>query len=222
MRMRRRAHTDERLLVKNDYFISTNDDEENTVLLAEEKAYLNLKEIFGNDNPIYLEVGCGQGYFACETAKRNPDVNVLALERISSVILSGVERASEEKIDNVRFLRAKAELLPRYLRDGSVKVIFLNFSTPLPKKGYAKQRLTSERFLKIYHSLLTTDGKIHQKTDDEAFFDFSIEQFENCGFKIINLTRNLHANGEVGILTEYERKFVNKSMPIYALTAEKE
>lgn len=221
MRMRRRAHTDERLLLNSAYLITTDDDEENTVLLAEEKAYLNLSEIFGNDNPVYLEVGCGQGYFACETAKRNPEINVLALERISSVILSGVERASRENITNVKFLRAKAELLPRYLKNETIKEIYLNFSTPLPKKGYAKQRLTSERFLNIYRSLLTTDGKIHQKTDDEAFFDFSIEQFETNGFEILFYSRNLHENGEVGILTEYERKFVNKSMPIYALTAKK-
>lgn len=219
MRMRRRANASDRLTALDDFFIQTFDDDANTLELANEKEYLDFYELFGNENPVYLEIGCGQGYFACETAKANPDVNFIGVERISNVILSGAESAKAQNIRNVKFLRTKAELLPRYFPDNSVESIFLNFSTPLPKKGYTKQRLTHSRFLQIYKNVLVCGGSIHQKTDDKDFFEFSLNELVENGFDIVGATENLHEHGPVGILTEYERKFVSKKLPIFALTA---
>ena len=219
MRMRRRSNASDRLAALNDCFIQTFDDDANALELVNDKAYLDFHKLFGNNNPVYLEIGCGQGYFACETAKSNPDINIIAVERISNVILSGAESAKAQNIPNIIFLRTKAELLPRYFPDDSVEAIFLNFSTPLPKKGYTKQRLTHSRFLRIYKNILVDGGLIKQKTDDKNFFEFSLNEFIENGFDILFHTDNLHENGTVGILTEYERKFVSQSLPIYALTA---
>ena len=99
--------------------------------------------------------------------------------------------------------------------------IFLNFSTPLPKQGYAKQRLTSERFLKIYQEILVENGEIEQKTDDRDFFEFSLESLKNNGFEIAEEIRDLHATDRENIVTEYENKFVSMGLPIYYLRARK-
>lgn len=221
MRMRFRSNMFERLDRCGKWFLPTDDFDRNVKEVLKEREYLDFSAIFGNDDPIYLEIGCGQGKFACETAKRNPQINVLAVERVSNVILTGVEEAFENKIENVRFMRAQAECLPKYIPNGSISGIYLNFSTPLPKKGYAKQRLTSDRFLQIYKEMLAPGGFLSQKTDDKDFYMFSLERMEANGFFIAEKTENLHENGEKGIVTEYERKFMDLGMPIYAIKAEK-
>ena len=217
--MRLRTNANERLSECGKWLIQTDDDERNVNEVSEEREPLDFGLIFGRKSPVFLEIGCGQGGFACKSALLNPENDYLGVERIGNVILSGAERAHKENIGNLRFLRAKAECLPKYIPPHSVSGIYLNFSTPLPKKGYAKQRLTSPRFIDIYSELLIENGFIRQKTDDRDFFEFSVEQFEACGFQITEKTENLHGNGEVGIVTEYEKKFISLGKPIYALTA---
>lgn len=223
MRMRLRTNAYERLASCGEWLLPTDpeDDLGNVLEAIKVKKYYDLSDVFGNENPVYLEIGCGQGKFACETAIADPKVNVIAVERIANVILTGVEYAFEKKIPNVRFMRSQAECLPKYLKDGSISGIYLNFSTPLPKKGYTKQRLTSTRFLRLYSSLLTEGGFISQKTDDGDFFRFSIEELKKNGFEIVEQTENLHQNGITGIVTEYEGKFISEGLPIYALKAVK-
>lgn len=221
MRMHFRTNAFGRLAACGDWFIPTDDFNRNVNDVLKERDFLKFPAIFGNNNPVYLEIGCGQGKFACETARRNPSINVLAVEKMSNVILTGVEEAAAEEIPNVRFMRAQAECLPKYIPSGSIEKIILNFSTPLPKKGYAKQRLTSDRFLSIYADLLGENGAIEQKTDDRDFYLFSVERLEANGFIVIERSENLHANGEVGIITEYERKFISLGLPIYRLKAVK-
>ena len=148
-----------------------------------------------------------------------PENDYLAVEKIGNVLLTGAENAFNENIRNLRFMRAKAECLTKYIPPHSVSGVYLNFSTPLPRQGYAKQRLTAPRFLDIYRELLVTGGFVSQKTDDRAFFEFSAEQFENNGFIITEKTDNLHKDGEKGVVTEYERKFIALNKPIYALKA---
>ena len=221
MRMRFRTNAFGRLAACGDWFIPTDDFNRNVNDVLKERDFLDFSAIFGNDHPVYLEVGCGQGKFACEKAKLEPNVNVLAVERMSNVILTGVESAASEKIPNVRFMRAQAECLPKYVPPRSIAGIYLNFSTPLPKQGYAKQRLTSDRFLSIYADLLQEGGFIEQKTDDRDFYLFSLERLEGNGFVIQEKSENLHERGEVGIITEYERKFLSLGLPIYYVRAEK-
>ncbi len=219
MRMRHRTNAFERLDACGKWFIQTYDDTRNVNDILKERAYLDFENLFGRNAPVFLEIGCGQGGFSCESALLFPDRNFLAVECIGNIILTGVERAVSENIGNVRFMRVKAECLPKYIPPHSVSGIYLNFSNPLPRKGYAKQRLTSPRFSDIYRLILSENGFVSQKTDDKEFFEYSAEQLENNGFVITEKNYDIHKNGEVGIITEYERKYISLGKPIYALTA---
>ncbi len=187
------------------------------------RALFCLEEVFGNRNPVELEVGCGNGGFILEKAKRNLNVNYLALEICSNVILTAMERANAEGVKNVRYLNIPAEILPCYLGEGSVRKIYLNFSTPLPEKSREKQRLTATRFLQIYRALLSDGGTIEQKTDSEPFFDYSLEQYAKNGFEVREVSRDLHRSAYAceNIVTEYERNFASKGLPIYRAVAVK-
>lgn len=185
------------------------------------RALLNYHAVFGNDNPVELEVGCGNGGFIRELAARERDKNFLCVELCDNVILTAMERIREAGIENVRFLNIPAEILRCYVPEGSIGKIYLNFSTPLPEKSREKQRLTAPRFLKIYDSLLKPCGEILQKTDSEEFFDYSLEEMRRFGFEIGRMTRDLH-NSEFArenIVTEYERNFLEQGKRICALTA---
>lgn len=187
---------------------------------VEQKEYFDYAQIFGNDNPVELEIGCGFGTFVCGIAKRNPSVNYIAVEKISNVVVSAAERVKEEGIQNVYFLNCPAEVLPKYIPDGSIDKLYLNFSTPLPKKGYAKQRLTHPRFLEEYKLLLKEGGVIMQKTDDRDFYLFSLESYKQCGFEILESCEDLTALADPeNIVTEYERKFINCGKNIYRIIA---
>ncbi|MCQ2462728.1 MAG: tRNA (guanosine(46)-N7)-methyltransferase TrmB [Clostridia bacterium] len=184
------------------------------------KNLFDFEKLFGNSNPVHMEVGCGKGGFVCEAAKRQPDVNFLAVERNISVITEACEKAIGQGLTNVRFVKATAEYLPRYIPEKSIERIYLNFSCPFPKPSYAKHRLTHEYFLNIYAPLMKTGAEIHQKTDNMHFFEFSIEQFTKCGFMLKNVSLDLHNSGfEGNIETEYEKRFVSLGQPIYRLEA---
>ena len=193
-------------------------------LLENYRNYLDLPALFGNHNPVYLELGCGCGGFCIEYARRNPNVNLLAVERMSNVILTALENAQKANLPNLRFLNIPVEVLQCYLKSGSVGRIFLNFSTPLPEKTRERQRLTSKRFLDIYKDLLPSGGEVWQKTDDMHFFEYSLEQFSANGFRLQNISLDLHKSpfAAENIVTEHERKFSDMGMPIYRLEAVKE
>lgn len=206
------------------------------LLLARGKPMQNLKQaaeeyrslidyhtVFGNDAPVCLEIGCGNGAFVSEIAKREPNVNFLAVELCSNVIITAAERLQQEGAKNVRFLNIPAEILPCYVPEGSIRTVYLNFSTPLPEKSRERQRLTSQRFLLIYHNLLKQGGKIIQKTDSEAFFDYSLEQYQKNGFSVGEVTRDLHHSewAEENIVTEYESRFLEQGKPIFRAVATK-
>ena len=185
------------------------------------RALIDFSKAFGNENPVALEIGCGKGGFVCALAKREKDVNFLALEKMSNVILTPMEEVAKQGIENIRFLNIRAECLPCYIPEKSLDAIYLNFSTPLPKLGYATQRLTHRNFLEVYKKLLKNGGRILQKTDDRDFFDFSPGEFEACGFALENVTYNLHENGnpDWNIVTEYEGKWVERGLPIHRVEA---
>ena len=185
------------------------------------RALIDFSAAFGNDYPVALEIGCGKGGFVIALAQENPNVNYLALEKMSNVILTPMEEVKKQGVTNVRFLNIRAECLPGYIPEGSLDCIYLNFSTPLPKLGYATQRLTHRNFLQVYKKLLKKGGRILQKTDDRDFFDFSLEEYKACGFELENVTYNLHENGnpEWNIVTEYEQKWVERGLPIHRVEA---
>ena len=185
------------------------------------RALIEYKAVFGNDNPVDLEIGCGKGGFVCELARRNPNRNYIALEMVSNVVISAMENAYKAGLSNVRFLNIRAECLPCYIPENSVENVYLNFSTPLPKLGYATQRLTHRNFLAMYETLLKAGGKVIQKTDDRPFFDFSLDEYRACGFELTELSFNLHENGnpDGNIVTEYEQKWVERGLPIHRVVA---
>ncbi len=188
------------------------------------RALVDFSAAFGEDRkdlPVALEIGCGKGGFVIALAKNQPEVNYLALEKMSNVILTPMEEVKKENIDNIRFLNIRAECIPCYIPEGSLDTIYLNFSTPLPKLGYASQRLTHRNFLTTYRKLLKKGGKIIQKTDDRDFFDFSLEEYKACGFRLEELTYHLHENGnpDWNIVTEYEAKWVERGLPIHRVVA---
>ncbi|MDE7076772.1 MAG: tRNA (guanosine(46)-N7)-methyltransferase TrmB, partial [Clostridia bacterium] len=131
-----------------------------------------------------------------------------------------VERAKAENLKNVHFINSAAEVLPRYIKEGTVDKIYLNFSNPLPKLGYAKQRLTHPRFLNMYRTLLKDGGEIVQKTDDGDFYRFSLESFTECGYEILEKCEDLASLADTeNIVTEHEKRFSDMGKNIYRIIA---
>lgn len=177
-------------------------------------------EIFGNDAPVHIEIGCGKGNFACGMAKKHPDVNFIAVERVSDVCCIALEKAKasadERENDNLRFLIGDARILGENIKPHSLDCVYLNFSDPWPKKGHAKRRLTHRSFLELYKNLLKKDGILRLKTDNAGLFDFSLEEFEAVGATVLWQTRDLHNSdrSEDNVMTEYEKNFSEKGFSI--------
>ena len=220
MRMRRKSNLETRLAACTNSLLFVEGEEFYQRSKEDRVSIFDIKEIFKNDNPLWLEIGCGKGQFALETAKLNPETNLIAVEKISNVILSACERAEVEKPLNCKFLNCSAENLPCFIPSNSVERIYLNFSCPYPKHTYKNRRLTYHRFLSIYKTLLTANGEIHLKTDNQGFFEFSIESLSANGFKIKNVSLDLHNSDFQGnVETEYEKLFSSQGKPIYRLEA---
>ena len=165
--------------------------------------------------PLYLEVGCGKGRFTAGLAERNPEALVVALEIVPEAIVVAMERCAH--LPNVYFIRAGADQLPQFFAPGEVDRIYLNFSDPWPSNRHAKRRLTHGNFLRRYREILRPGGQIHFKTDNQGLFDFSLTEFPRYGFALSEVTRDLHKDGPVGIMTDYEAKFHAQGLPIYRL-----
>lgn len=182
-----------------------------------------LDESFAQKGDLYLEIGCGKGTFACETAKRtlSEDVRLLAVEMNIDAMLMAMEKCASEGCVNLKFLNINAEKLPDVLPPGSVSRIYLNFSDPWPRNRDRHRRLTSEKFLQVYRQLLAPGGDIRFKTDNRGLFDFSVESFKQNGFDIAEITYDLHSSewNEGNIVTEYEQKWSEKGFPIHYLRA---
>lgn len=220
MRMRHKKNLQPRLDAVSDYLITVRNESLNFNDALQENHLLDMKELFGNDNPVYLEIGCGKGQFGCTFAQQNPDVNIICVEKVKNVIVLACETAQKTGLNNIKFINCAAEYLQSYLPANRFETIFLNFSCPYPKNSYASHRLTSERFLNIYKTLLKQGAPVCQKTDNMHFFEFSIESFSKNGYEISNVSLDLHnSNFEGNIITEYEERFSSQGYPIYRLEA---
>ena len=176
--------------------------------------------IFDANRPVHLEIGCGKGNFAVGMAKKYPDINFIAMERVSDVCCIALEKAmaakEERESDNLRFIIGDAKLLSEGVPEHSIDCIYLNFSDPWPKSGHAKRRLTHRGFLDIYKKLLKDGGLLRFKTDNVGLVDFSLEEFEEYGAEIVWQTRDLHASEKDAdnVMTEYEKNFSEKGFSI--------
>ena len=213
MRMRRKKHGAERIAACAE------------LLIAEPTTLAGIRPdgspLFPHAGELHLEIGCGKGDYAVGMAATHPQVNFIAMERVADVACLALEKAqaaSESRPnDNLRFLIGNAEHLGEWLTPGCLSRIYLNFSDPWPKAGYAKRRLTHRRFLSLYRGLLRPGGELWLKTDNEGLFDFSLEEFAAEGLDILYVSRDFHAAPEAAdnIMTEYERNFSAQGMPIY-------
>lgn len=163
---------------------------------------------------IRLEIGCGKGKFTVETAKAEPDILLIALEKVPDAMVMAMEYAVRENLHNVFFIDADAAVLPDLFAPDEIDLIYLNFCDPWPRNKTAKLRLTYRTFLGKYQIILKDGGQLHFKTDNRPLFDFSLEEFARCGLEVRNVTNDLHRDGIVGIMTGYEEKFHALGTPI--------
>ncbi|WEG13859.1 tRNA (guanosine(46)-N7)-methyltransferase TrmB [Pullulanibacillus sp. KACC 23026] len=178
------------------------------------------QKVFPVEQPLHIEVGMGKGQFITGMAKKHPDVNFIGMEFQGSVLVEALDKLLETPLENVRLLHNNAKDLAEYFAEGEVEVIYLNFSDPWPKKRHEKRRLTYSSFLETYKTLLSKEGHIELKTDNQGLFEYSLESFSDHGFIIRNVSLDLHGTGDLSIVkTEYEEKFSNKGQRIYRCEA---
>lgn len=173
--------------------------------------------VFGNDNPVHIEIGMGKGQFIMTLAEENPDINYIGIEKYSSVLVRAIEKQEEKDLPNLFFIRMDAENISDVFAAGEVGRIYLNFSDPWPKDRHAKRRLTSLQFLERYEKILDREGHVIFKTDNKDLFDFSLEQVREVPhWTLLNYTYDLHHSEYVegNIMTEYETRFVEKGNAI--------
>ena len=173
---------------------------------------------FGNNNPIYIEIGMGKGDFIIENAKRYKNINFIGIEKFDSVIVRAIQKSNELELDNLKIIRVDANKLCEIF-DKEIDTIYLNFSDPWPKDRHAKRRLTSPIFLNIYDKIFKGRNRIVQKTDNINLFNYSLESLTNYGYDIVYKTNDLDCLNEENIMTEYEKRFYNLGVKINKLEA---
>lgn len=199
------------------------------VVLEPNKLKGEWREFFGNDNPIYIELGMGKGQFISRQAFNNPNINFLGMDMYDELLRRGCEKARSlwrtekgtEEVPNLALIRGNVEELELMFEPGELERIYLNFSDPWPKAKHARRRLTHPRFLEKYKQALNEKGEIHFKTDSLSLFEFSLNSFSASLLQMRNISLDLHRNGlrEDLVMTEYETKFSSQGMPIYRLEA---
>ncbi len=179
--------------------------------------------VFGNNNPIHIEIGMGKGRFITTLAALNPDINYIGIERYDSVLVRALEKldAMEEVPGNLFFMCEDAKSVTDIFDIGEINRIYLNFSDPWPKDRHAKRRLTSKEFMKRYEEILKPDGEVIFKTDNKGLFDFSVEEIANAGWTLTDVNYDLHNSpaNKGNVMTEYEEKFSSIGNPIMRLIA---
>ena len=196
-------------------------EESNYVIKNPEENKGKWNKIFNNKNDIYIEIGCGKGDFIIQNAKAHPENNYIAIEKYDTVLMYAVKKI-EEDIPNLKFIRMDALDIDKVF-DKEVSLIYLNFSDPWPKNRCAKRRLTHENFLKLYDKIFKKEKTIFMKTDNIHLFEFSIESLSEYGYKLKNISLDLHNSDiEENFMTEYEKKFSGKGFRINRLEAYKD
>ena len=174
-------------------------------------------ELFGNRNPIHIEIGMGKGQFITTLAQQNPDINYIGIEKYSSVLLRAVEKQKELELNNLFLIRFDAEYICTLFDTDEITRIYLNFSDPWPKDRHAKRRLPSKNFLDRYNTFLQKDGYVQFKTDNDDLFQFSLEQAELAGWQATEVHWDFHNSeyAQGNVMTEYEEKFSGMGNPIH-------
>lgn len=176
-------------------------------------------ELFGNDNPIYIEIGMGKGKFIVENALKYKNINFIGIEKYDNVVARALLWIPDN-IPNLKIIRMDAYSIDEIF-DKEVERIYLNFSDPWPKLRQNKRRLTSKIFLDKYDNLFKDTKNIYLRTDNEGLYTYSIESLSSKGYILYDITFDLHRDFDNLITTEYEDKFTLNGDKIYALKARK-
>ena len=203
MRMRKKHNLEPRLAACSAFQVSAPEEKKG--------AWRSLKP---DCRQLWVEVGCGKGKFTVETAQANPDVLMIGVERCREAMVMAMEKARDMGLTNVFFVDMDVALMEGCFTPGEIDRLFINFPDPWPRSKQAKRRLTYRTFLRLYSRVIKDGGEIHFKTDNAKLFEFSLEELELVGLPTKNVTRDLHANGPVGIMTGYEEKFHALGTPI--------
>ncbi len=179
----------------------------------------NWRSLMPGCRELRVEVGCGKGKFTVETAAQEPDVLLIAIERVQDALVLAMEAAISRGLKNVFFVSLDAANIDAFFADDEVDLLYINFCDPWPRKKNAKRRLTYHTFLEKYKKILPIGGEIHFKTDNAGLFEWTLPEMERCRLALRNVTRDLHANGPVGIMTGYEEKFYALGTPINRVEA---
>lgn len=178
------------------------------------------RTLFGNDNPLHVEIGCGKGRFVLGMAKLHPEINFVAIEKEEGALIMATERAVLEAPANVRFLSYDAAELCQIFAPGEVSLIYLNFSDPWPPNRQRKRRLTWRAFLDVYNDILEEEGALYFKTDNQRLFEWSLSEICAYGWLLQNISLDLHHSGfEGNVMTEYEERFSSQGSRIYRVEA---
>ena len=214
------------------------------IVVKNEKLYKGKwSRVFGNTNPVHIEIGMGKGSFLLTMAERNPGINYIGIERYSSVLLRAVEKYEEyyggegslsieceeiynfkihEELSNIRVICMDAAEIENVFAPGEIERVYLNFSDPWPKKRHARRRLTSREFFGRYDKILGEGGTVEFKTDNSELFQFSLREVEEAEWALTAYTWNLHADEQMrvgNVMTEYEEKFSSMGNSIHKLIA---
>ena len=211
MRMRKKKHGEERLAACSEFLAEKPD-----------------ASVIEKGAPVWLEIGAGKGGFAIGMTKKHPHVFYFAMERVTDCVVLAAESAKralegENACGNLKFIIDTADNLTKLFASESVDAIYLNFSDPWSKKGYAKRRLTHRRYLSVYFNLLKDGGTLTFKTDNVGLFDFSLEEIEAMGLECEIITRDLHSSEYMkdNVVTEYEAAFSSQGVKINMLRVRK-
>lgn len=184
-------------------------------------------EVFKNNHPIVLELGCGRGEYSVGLGKHFPEKNFIGLDIKGARIWKGAKQALDQKLNNIFFIRTHIDLINSFFAKNEVDEIWITFPDPQPQKSRARKRLTAPMFIERYKKLLKPNGIIHLKTDNEGFFRYTLEEIEQNNFELIEHTFNLYnENLEnldtktqeiLSIKTYYENLFSAKGHKIHYL-----
>lgn len=173
-------------------------------------------EIFGNNNPIYVEVGTGKGKFITQLALENPNINFIGIEAQVDVLYYAAQKANAKQLANLKLVLFDVNDILEIFDNGEINKLYINFCDPWPKNRHAKRRLTHRNFLNKYRVILAEDGEINFKTDNEKLFEFSLNEFCELHLYLKNISLDLHnSNFKDNIMTEYEEKFSKLGMKIF-------
>lgn len=205
----RNVKNKEEILNNSSYFIGTG-----------EEFIGKWSNVFKNNNPIYVEIGMGKGKFIIENAIKYPNINFIGIEKYDSVVAKCLPKIPEG-LDNLKILRMDALNIDKvFLKE--IDRIYLNFSDPWPKVRHSLRRLSSKVFLKKYDSIFKNDKEICMRTDNRDLFVYSLLSFSEYGYVLRKLSLDLHGEDIDNLITtEYEDKFSDKGVPIYAVVVDK-